>query len=1021
MIVPRHYENLNILHENTMPNRAYYIPCSSYTDGVVFNRTSSDRMQLLSGEWSFKYYSSIYDLENEFYLDDADKDGYEKVNVPGVWQNYGYDSHQYINYRYPFPFDPPFVPNDNPCGTYIREFDYKFNEKAPRAFLYFEGVDSCFYVWVNGKYVGYSQVSHSSSEFEITDKLINGKNTVAVLVLKWCSGSYLEDQDKFRMSGIFRDLYIITRPENFVFDYFVKTTLKDRNADITISLDYVGDAVDTTVELCDRKGNLVSRASVCKCDDANYPFVAKMHITDPVLWNAESPYLYSIKIITENETISDLIGIRTVQIVNNVVTVNGKAVKFRGVNRHDSDPVNGYAVTFEQLKKDLLVMKEHNVNAVRTSHYPNSPLFYKLCDYYGFYVIDEADHESHGTIEIYYGNDSWDKKKDKCPAHIVDNPDYNESVLDRVQRCVHRDKNSPSVVIWSMGNEAFFGCTIENALAWTKKFDITRLTHYEGTFQAGKYREFDLSSLDLWSRMYPTLKEIKEYLDNDPPRPLVLCEYCHAMGNGPGDLEDYFELIDKYDSFCGAFVWEWCDHAIYKGVAENGKKMYFYGGDHKESDHDGNFCVDGLVYPDRRPHTGLKEFKNVHRPVRVVSFDQQNGKLVLRNYMDYTDLSDYVEISWEISCDGDVVKSGVFESVSVQPSCNVEYDIDMPSLEVGRCYLKVYYKCKYSGELLPASHDLGFDEILLDNCCCTNKESTRLLGIAQKCCNSSIQILSDNDKYVVIKGECFTYVYDKRQAAFSSLVFNGKELLDEKIGYNIWRAPTDNDRNIRWVWSQARYDATHIKTYCTEVKPAKDSVEICTSLSVGAVYTQRILDILAHWAVKSSGAIEMTLKVEKGDGFPSLPRFGVRFFLKNNIDNVEYYGIGPNESYVDKHRSGSHGKYSAKVRELHEDYLRPQENGSHYDCDYVTLNDTQTAISFVGAKPFSFNASVYTQEELASKAHNFELCESGSTVLCLDYALNGIGSNSCGPELLEKYRFDERVFTFSLCVVPENL
>ncbi|MBQ7185015.1 MAG: DUF4981 domain-containing protein [Clostridia bacterium] len=1020
MIVPRHYEDPHVLHENTLPNRAYFIPCSQRNDRLVHDRASSDRMILLSGTWQFRYYDSVRRVREAFYEPDFDASEYGTIPVPGNWQCFGFDRHQYTNVRYPIPFDPPYVPQDDPCGCYIRSFDYQPDEKTPFVTLNFEGVDSCFYCWLNGHYLGYSQVSHSTSEFLVSPWLKKGENKLAVLVLKWCDGTYLEDQDKFRMSGIFRDVYLLRRPEKHLEDYFVTTSIGENSALIRVGMKPYGGSLPVDVKLYDRDGRVAASAQGMPADDADYPMAAELTVTDPELWNAEAPYLYTLVLSCGDETITDRVGIRSVTVKNNTVLLNGRKIKFRGVNRHDSDPVNGYAVTLDQIMKDLALMKAHNFNAIRCSHYPNSPVFTQLCDEYGFYVIDEADHEAHGTIDLYYGKADRKDVLNKCSRYLEDNPEYVEAVVDRVQRCVTRDKNRPCVLIWSMGNEAFYGCATEAALKWTKGFDPSRLTHYEGAYNAGSYRAFDFSCMDLYSRMYPSLKEIEDYLASSPARPIIMCEYCHAMGNGPGDLEDYRELIEKNDAFCGGFIWEWCDHAIYKGRADNGKPIYFYGGDHGENRHDGNFCMDGLVFPDRTPHTGLKEAWNVYRPARVTGFDQSTGALTLHNETAFTDLKDMLNVEWEVTRDGLGIASGNMlgeDMPSVGPGEFGRILLGpLPEALTGKCYLKVTFRQKTDGPLTPAGHCLGFDEVLL------NDERTafagRLLAADEEAASRPALSVREDDDIIAVTGSGFTVEFDRATGLIHDIVREGRSLLCRPVQVNLWRAPTDNDRNIRHIWQQARYDQTVVRAYDTQWAPGPDGVTVSARMSVSSDSIQRIADIAAVWTIGTDGRIRIDMDVRKDPVFPDLPRFGLRFFLPKCFDQLSYYGMGPQESYCDKHRASSHGLYTGPVKDQHTDYLKPQENGSHYDSDWVLLTDGNERFAVTSGRPFSFNASVYSQEELTKKRHAFELEESPCTILCADYKLNGIGSNSCGPDLLDQYRFSETAFRFSLTVAP---
>lgn len=1008
MIVPRYYEELDFLHENTMPPRAYYIPASHRMEDLVEHREASDRLQLLNGMWKFRYFESIYDVKDAFYESGYDTSGFDEIPVPGVWQVAGYDTHQYTNIRYPFPFDPPYVPQDIPCGAYVHTFSYAKDKKAPKVYLNFEGVDSCFYVWVNGVYTGYSQVSHATSEFDVTDVIEEGENTIAVLVLKWCDGSYLEDQDKFRMSGIFRDVYLLKRPEKAVQDYRITTEIAETCAKITLDISYYQET-PVTVSVEDAAGNVVAQTEISKAGTVT------LEIANPELWNTEHPYLYTLILQNADETIEDAIALRTVAIQERVLYFNGQAIKLRGVNRHDSDPVTGFTVDVAKIRKDLVLMKEHNFNAIRSSHYPNAPYFYQMCDRYGFLVCDEADIEAHGPFMLYRKEDTDYNRFKKWNEKIADDPAWEQAILDRVKRMVARDKNRFCIIFWSMGNESAYGCNFEKALAWTKKYDPSRITQYE----SARYRNYDVtydySNLDLYSRMYPALSEIEEYLEKDGSKPFLLVEYCHSMGNGPGDLEDYFQIIQKDARMCGGFVWEWCDHAIAHGQAENGKTKYYYGGDHGETIHDGNFCMDGLVYPDRTPHTGLLEYKNVYRPVRVVSYDEKTGRLVLHNYMDFDDISDYADILYEITVDGLCVQKGVLDEVSIAPHSDGVMTLKLDIPQSGKVYLKLRYQLKKELPLLPAKHELGFDEVLLANVDGRNQTAVKWLAEAEE--KNEISV-SETDTEITLKASDFTYAISKRTGLFTKLQYAGRDYLNHPMELNIWRAPTDNDMYIRAKWENAHFHEAYTRAYKVETIQNQYGVIVMSHVGVVAPTVQKILDVELVWKVESSGRITASMEVSKDAEFPELPRFGVRVFFNKNLSEASYYGMGPQESYRDKHRAASHGLYRSAVKDLHEDYIMPQENGSHFDCDYVELYNGRYGIAAVSETPFSFQASNYTQEMLAQAKHNYELEESDSTVLCIDYALNGIGSNSCGPEVLAAYRFDEKEFQFGFTLVP---
>ena len=1026
MIVPRHFENLRVLHENTMPDRAYYVPAARRHEDLVEHREQSERFALLNGEWDFCYYDSVYDLKEEFYREDCGLNpDWKTIPVPSVWQMHGYDRHQYTNVNYPFPLDPPYVPQENPCGTYRHHFTWHKDMAAPKTFLNFEGVDSCFYVWVNGQYVGYSQVSHATAEFDVTGFLKEGENLLAVLVLKWCDGSYLEDQDKFRMSGIFRDVYLLSRPEQCVYDYFIRTKL-DREAgkaQVDISLSYLDREIPVRVSIEDAEGKVLAQTE------------GTGHVTLPMegirLWSAETPYLYTLVMETEGEVVTEELGLREVEIKDGVLYFNGQNIKLHGVNRHDSDPVTGFTISLAQMHKDMTLMKEHNVNGIRTSHYPNAPQFYQLCDRYGFYVMDEADNESHGA-ERAYGQKYLDSNK-----WIADNPDFIESTVDRTKKCVIRDKNRPCVFAWSMGNEGAYGCTFEEALKWTKSYDDTRVTHYENAYHVPEDRVTDYSNLDIHSQMYSAPDSIREYFDKaeekdsdhcyEAPlkRPFFQCEYCHAMGNGPGNLEDYFQVFQAYDGACGGMVWEWCDHAIYKGRTIEGKEMYFYGGDHGEYPHDGNFCMDGLVYPDRRPHTGLKEHWNVYRPARVAQFDAATGTVKIHNYMDFLNLKDYCTLAWEVSCDGVRKACGTVEDAAlldIAPHKEGEIRLDIPAVaEAGRKFLKVTWILREDNGVLKAGREMGFDEVELTEDQCA--PARKLLDMPMEREGSGLTVQED-DYYLTVVSEKFCYTYDKLKGLFSRMVNANQNLLEHPMEYNVWRAPTDNDRNIRSIWEECHYERPATRAYGTSCengeKDGRQYVEIASDVSLSSVYKQRIVDIRAAWRVWADGSVDVRLDVKKDSKLPRLPRFGVRMMLPQDMRQVEYYGLGPMESYADKRRASYHGRFTETVDSLFEDYIRPQENGSHCDVSFVELFRENVKLSVAAEKPFSFNASRYTQEELTEKAHNFELVPSGHTVLCIDYTQDGIGSNSCGPGPEKQYQFLEEEFTFAFGIRVEG-
>ena len=1007
MIVPKHFENLEVLHENTCAPHAYFIPASGEVRDPNVDRTSSDRFTLLSGEWDFRFFTGIAEATERFYETGADRSRFKKVAVPGVWQNYGYDGHQYVNTNYPFPLDPPYVPKENPCGEYLYDFEYTPKSDAPKVFLNFEGVDSCYYVWLNGTYVGYSQVTHAIGEFDVTELIHEGRNTLAVLVLKWCDGSYMEDQDKFRMTGIIRDVYLVERPESFIRDYRLTATPDvTGEAKICLAAEWEGTPVETEVSLYDEEGELVAR------DLLNEKGSCTFAVADARLWSAETPYLYRVVIANAGETIVDELGVRKIEARDGVLRVNGVAIKIHGTNRHDSDPVTGPVISQEQLKKDLVLMKQHNINAIRTSHYPNSPWAYYYYERLGFYVIDEADNESHGADMCYRADKSWDHHRKTWSERLADNPDWTPATVDRARLLVTRDKNRSCVIMWSMGNECAYGCTFEAALRWTKEYDSTRLTHYESAFYTSDRRKYNFNDLDTYSRMYPSLEDMEDYLENDQRKPYVLCEYCHAMGNGPGDLEDYFQLIHRYECACGGMIWEWCDHAVLQGKTADGLVRYGYGGDSGEKLHDGNFCMDGLVYPDRRVHTGLLEFKNVHRPARILSYSEKSGSLTLRNFMDFRNLSDYVKIEYRLECDGSVVSEGTLSQLDCPAHEKVTVSLPLTIPAQGKCYLKLVYRLLHDDGVLPAGFELGREELLLQNEDGRYMDAVRISDFPAKAIDDFS--VEEGERYIRISNDSYDYCYDKDAGAFAEMACRGRKLLTAPMEWNVWRAPTDNDANVKGEWREAGYEESVTRTYDTEITVQQTCIRIETTLSLSAIHIQPFVRGKVCWTIYEDGKIGMRLEATRDTEFPMLPRFGLRLHMPEEMNRVAYYGMGPYESYIDKHRASEHGLFITSVEDLHEDYIRPQENGSHYDCNMVSVNDEYSQLTVAGVNGFSFNASYYTEEELTRADHNYELKKSGETILCLDYKQNGIGSNSCGPSLQEKYRFDEGEFTYEL-------
>ncbi len=1019
MELTKYYEDPKTLHLGTMPYRAYYIPFEAdkpANEILETAREDSKNVTMLSGDWKFHYYNNRFDVDEKFIETEFEAENFDTIPVPSCWQILGFDRNQYTNINYPFPYDPPYMPDENPCGAYIKKFQMTKDQVDKKNFLNFEGVDSCFYVWVNGNFAGYSQISHSTSEFDISDLLKSGENTLAVLVLKWCDGSYLEDQDKFRFSGIFRDVYIVTRSKEHIRDFFAKSEVSSdcKKAKILVDIEYFNNPVPTTCLLLDAddKTGIFSEdgkklLGQAKGNSLETKQVSGGHIEfeieDPKLWNAENPVLYTLILKTEEETIVQRVALRRVEIIDQVIYVNKVAIKIKGVNRHDSDPYTGASIDQKQVLKDFALMKQHNVNGIRTSHYPNSPWFLQMCDEIGFYVISESDIESHGSAAVYNGNHLT------TYGNLAQMDIFYGAICDRIESNVRRNKNCGSIIFWSLGNESGYSKAFEDAARWIKSYDNTRLTHYEGSvYETGGHKN-DTSMLDVYSKMYDSLEKVDEYLNNkENKKPYILCEFIHAMGNGPGDIEDYFEKIYNDNRFIGGFVWEWCDHAVYMGKTADGKDKFFYGGDFGEYPHDGNFCVDGLVFPDRRVGNGLLEYKNVIRPVRASVEDLSSGKIYFENKLDFTNLKDFLFVSYDVVCNGNTVESGIMEELDIPAHSGKTVQVNFTRPEGGISYLNLHYILKEDRPFLTKGHELGFDQLLIqEGRYKADKDKADSVMFAGK----EIQVAED-ERAVILTGSNFRYVYNKLTGTFTSLVNNQVSYLEKPMEFNIFRAPTDNDRNIRVEWEKAGYDKKTVRVYNTSITTG-DEARITSSLAIAAIQMQHIIDIEVTWSIKKDGSIAVKMNAVRNTEMPYLPRFGLRMFMPKAFSKVQYFGFGPYESYIDKHRCTYIGKFKQNVSDMYEDYIKPQENSSHYGCQYLSLSDEQEhLLEVTGEEDFSFNVSEYTQEELAVKKHNFELQKSGYTVVCLDYKNSGIGSNSCGPELIKKYRLEEEKIAF---------
>lgn len=992
MKIPGYHEDVRTLHVKTERPRSYYVPFGTAKDIFTMKREDSDRFGLLSGSWSFHYFKNIDRVPETIINPSIPLDMRTALPVPSVWQMYRYDAIQYVNVRYPIPCDPPFLPVDNPVGVYSRDFVCPPDWDNFNKYIVFEGVDSAFYLYVNGAFAGYSEVSHCTSEFNITEYLHEGANRVTVLVFKWSTGTYLEDQDKFRWSGIFRDVYLLGRPRGHLRDYRIRTVLTDdmRQAAVCVELDAIN-PTDGVVTLLDPDDREVGRV---RPDAEGH---AEITVNRPVLWNAESPELYRVLIEIAGEYIADFVGIRRVDIADGVFRINGKAVKLKGVNRHESDPYTGCVINEDHMLRDLALMKQHNINAVRTSHYPDDPRFLQLCDRYGLYVLDEADIESHGMERYSF-------------SVIADGEEWRDAILDRVERMVERDKNRPCVIGWSMGNESGYGENFRRSLEWTRRRDPDRILHYESTFgyKTDEVSPFPVAA-DVYSRMYASPEFCRRVCEKneDTARPFMLCEYSHAMGNGPGDLKEYWDIIYAQPRFMGAFVWEWCDHAVYGGTAENGKPCFLYGGDSGERLHDGNFCVDGLVSPDRRVKQGLKELKTVIQPVRVEAVDLLRGEFSVTNLYDFAYLS-RLECRWELTCEGKIVESGSLGAMPIAPHKSQTVRLGYTVPESGRCYVRFRFIQLGIGELMIEGDEVAFAQFRLP---------TRPKKIPADMSRMPVEI-EESERRIQIRGEGFCHVFDKTRAAFRQLTYGDRKMLALPMAFNLWRAPIDNQRFDLSALKKAGYHTSEVRVYSTGVSVQAGNAVIDQEISFVCAGEHPHIRAHAVWTVNRAGDVSLCTEVSVEEASPELPRFGLRLILDKTADQVEYFGYGPGESYSDKHQSQHKGRFAFRVHEQEPEYIRPQDFGNRYDTDWAAVvDDRRVGLMLCGDSSFDFSALPYTQEELERKAHAFELEPSGRTVLCADYRQSGVGSASCGPKLAEPYCLGKE-FVFRLTLRP---
>ena len=948
----RFYENILKTSENRLPQRAYYIP-----------KGKSEYM-LLNGNWRFVYFKNEDEAPEKI-------EKWDEIPVPSCWQAFGYENPNYTNINYPYPVDPPFVPDDNPCGIYERDFDS--GENLGKTYLVLEGVSSCGIVYLNGKYVGFTEGSHLQAEFDITNYLQSGKNTLRVKVLKWCVGSYLEDQDFFRFNGIFRDCYILKRPEKHLTDFSVKTNLNtvfvecDTKADLT---------------LLDADGNIVGeKVSQTK---------AEFKVENPILWNAEKPYLYTLKINCNGEEITQKVGLRTIEVNSDYeLLINGRSVKLHGVNHHDTHPTNGWVQTDAELRRDLELMKELNINCVRTSHYPPTPKFLEICDEIGLYVVLETDIETHGFVRRFpnVGYD-FDVESTDWPCT---KPDWKNEHVERMERAVYRDKNHASIIMWSTGNESGHGPNHYAMVEWLRSRDDDRLVHCEDACRKAAVLEDNshLANTDVYSRMYPSFADIEGFAADDSIKmPIFLCEYAHAMGNGPGDVYEYNEIFDKYKKTVGGCVWEWADHTV---VVDGVPK---YGGDFEgELTHDSNFCSDGMVFHDRTLKTGSLEVKAAYQPVRTRF---ENGKIYVYNRYDFTNLNECM-FEAEIQVDGETTaKNKVI--LTAEPHTEVAFELNY---EKAFCKFGAYVILrlyKDDREIAISQHELPFEKL----------EETKEEAFAE---------YTEDENNYYFSGEKFSYIFSKKYGVFTSIKANGKEQIAEKPFVSAWRAPTDNDRNIKVFWGRYNiWQGENLNYAFNKVYSVKMENNVITAEgSLAGVSRLPLTRHTVEYRVYADGRVEVNFKGTIREDAYWLPRLGFEFTLPQSSNEFSYFGYGPYESYRDMHHASYIGRFESTAQKEYVNYIMPQEHGNHTAVCELEIGDL-----IFKSDNMEINLSEYTSKALTKAMHIDELKKDGFMHLRIDYKVSGIGSGSCGPALNEKYRLSEKEFEFAYSFEPSQ-
>jgi len=1028
---PRDWENPEVFNINREAPHASLISFADEQSALEAIKTNSPNYLSLDGTWKFNWVKSPDQRPYWFFKDDYDTRDWKDIDVPSNWQMKGYDVPIYVNITYPYKKDPPKIPHDfNPVGSYKRSFKISSEWKDKEVFLHFGAVSSAFYVWVNEQLVGYSQDSKVPAEFNITKYLKPGNNSLSVEVYRWCDGSYLEDQDFWRLSGIQRTVFLHARPKTFISDFFAVGDLENNYADGLLKLDVslkslAGSGNDFVVSASVLEGTqtLFTESKDVKLSDNKAVVNFTKKFPGIKKWSAEQPNLYSVLISLKDkngkiyESVSSRIGFRKVEILNSLLLVNGVAIRIKGTNMHEHNDITGHVIDEETVMKDIRMMKSNNINAVRTSHYPQQEYWYEMCDKYGLYLIDEADIESHG---IGYNKD----------VTLADKPEWAAAHLDRMQRMVERDKNHPSVIIWSMGNEAGDGNNFLNGYKWIKGRDITRPVQYE---RAEKSTNTTERHTDIWCPMYPKIEYIESYA-KDPlnDRPLIMCEYAHAMGNSTGNFQDYWNVIEKYPKLQGGFIWDWVDQGLLK-TNENGEKYWTYGGDYGEEGipSDGNFCLNGLVWPDRTGHPGLTEVKKVYQNIEFTPVDLNTGMIKVKNKYDFTSLAEF-NFEWEIVSDGIVIQSGKVPTPDLKPKGEMAVLLPFKKIDPApgaEYFLNIRVSRSDEWNYIPEDHVYATAQFKLP---------VAVAPVLSKRDNLSILQTNTVGKKLEVSGVDMKIVFDLSRGSMESFNFKGKELIKKGTEPDFWRPPTDNDYGYNMdkllgVWKKAGERTVVTKANISQPEP--DKVVVSFNYDIPDTASQKIGGFATIFTIYgSSDVIVKNMFSKISDKIPEIPRMGMQMQLPAELTNLKWLGRGPHENYTDRKTSADIGLYESTVADQYTPYIRPQENGYKTDTRWLTLTDDNgTGILVSGNPLFCFSAlnnihddfespgklSQYRKDAKTANTHTIDVKPRDLVNLNIDLGQMGVGGdNSWGALIHPEYRLLDKKYEYSFRIRP---